>query len=806
MKRKPLISILAFAAVLAALAFIFKPMLQGKVPVPLDALAGTYYPWLDFDWGYPAGVPVKNIAVTDVFSQLYPWRKLAMESWRQGQVPLWNPQMFSGAPLLGNWQSAPFYPLNVLMLIFGDLWGWSFMVLVQPLLAISFTYLYLRSLKLKTHAAVAGGFIFAFAGFMTTYLEYNTTGQILIWLPLLLYLTEKYFAGKKLIFLSGISLAIFMVAVAGFFQPALYVYVTFAAYFLLKTLGQKQGRPMALLSLSFFVILGLALAAVQLLPTLETLQLSIRNQDANIFEYQFGLLPLGNLLTLFAPDFFGNPVTFNFWGFMQYQETAGYFGITALVLIASGLVSKKQTFVRNFFTVVFFASLILAFRNPLSQLIYTLKVPFISTGYASRWLMLTGFSAGILAALGLDSDNRRAWIKFGLVVAVAAAMLTIYVYGYRYLLTHPFDNFDPQADKILTNIYVSWRNTLYSLAVAGLFALMAIIFNRWRYLPLLLLAIVVLDLTRFTYKFTPFAPTNMARTDLPVANFLGDNLGHYRFEAESGPIFPASTWSYFGFMSPSGYDPLVSKHYSSWYRVYNSSASEATPSAAKLTEGKFTRYLVRSEYNTPLMDLAGVKYLAMLRRDQDGIIYRPGENFYYAFDPDNFKRVFESGTVVVFENPRVLPRVSLWDEVVVEPNYPEALARLHGGFDFQRQVILSASPTASLKRTQGDSAEIVDYQANAVLINTKTASPTVLMLTDTYFPGWEARVDDQPTAILVADGIYRAIELPQGQHRVEFVYRPQAFTQGSKISLLALIVLGLVTLKNLRLSKNIFRF
>ncbi|MCX6705475.1 MAG: hypothetical protein NT162_04045 [Candidatus Woesebacteria bacterium] len=172
---------------------LFAPMLRGLVPLPTDALAGAYYPWAGQFWGFVAGIPYKNISLTDVFSQLFPWRSLAIDLIKQAVPPLWNPYSFSGYPLLANWQSAPFYPLNLLMFIFGNTHGYGIMVFLQPILAASFMYIFLRQLKLSRVAAGLGGLVSAYSGFVMVYLEYATIGQIMIWLPLILYIFYKYF-------------------------------------------------------------------------------------------------------------------------------------------------------------------------------------------------------------------------------------------------------------------------------------------------------------------------------------------------------------------------------------------------------------------------------------------------------------------------------------------------------------------------------------------------------------------------------------------------------------------------------------
>ena len=96
--------------------FIFaKPyFLNGLVPYASTYQVNFFKPWSAYEkfWG-----PVKNNAMPDVHTQIYPWKKLTIDTFRKGQLPLWNPYNFSGYPLAANFQSAAFYPLNILFFL-----------------------------------------------------------------------------------------------------------------------------------------------------------------------------------------------------------------------------------------------------------------------------------------------------------------------------------------------------------------------------------------------------------------------------------------------------------------------------------------------------------------------------------------------------------------------------------------------------------------------------------------------------------------------------------------------------------------
>ena len=89
-----------------------------------------------------------------------------------------------------------------------------------------------------------------------------------------------------------------------------------------------------------------------------------------------------------------------------------------------------------------------------------------------------------------------------------------------------------------------------------------------------------------------------------------------------------------------------------------------------------------------------------------------------------------------------------------------------------------------------DRVEILSYEPERIVISANLAEEGYLVLTDAYYPGWRALTDGLETPIYRADLLFRAVYLPAGQHRVEFVYDPRSFKMGVAISLTAL--LGLV--------------
>src|SRR5882757_5440029 len=110
---------LPLAILLLIILFFFHSfLLQGKFPIPADTIIGLYHPFRDlYAKQYPNGIPYKNFLITDPVRQQYPWRVLATEIEKRGELPLWNPYSMGGAPLAATLQGAVYYPLNILFFL-----------------------------------------------------------------------------------------------------------------------------------------------------------------------------------------------------------------------------------------------------------------------------------------------------------------------------------------------------------------------------------------------------------------------------------------------------------------------------------------------------------------------------------------------------------------------------------------------------------------------------------------------------------------------------------------------------------------
>ncbi|HEX2060751.1 MAG TPA: hypothetical protein VHK90_08415, partial [Thermoanaerobaculia bacterium] len=153
-------------AICFVLTIAFVPVFTTKLPVPVDEVMRGY-PYR----GVFGAVAPRNPLTNDTVKQILPWMQVAREELFAGRAPLWNRYQFSGYPLLGNGQSAPFAPLFLATLFVPLPQQIVAMAGVKIFLALIFGWLFLRDER----GALFGSAIFAFSVFQTVYLYYPMT-------------------------------------------------------------------------------------------------------------------------------------------------------------------------------------------------------------------------------------------------------------------------------------------------------------------------------------------------------------------------------------------------------------------------------------------------------------------------------------------------------------------------------------------------------------------------------------------------------------------------------------------------------
>jgi len=734
--------------------------LAGKVIFPSAYLINFFAPWN----AYPDFItPVKNNAMPDIISQIYPWKNLVIDFWRSGIIPLWNPYSFSGTPLLANYQSAAFSPFNLLFLILPFIDAWNILILLQPLLAGFFMYILARSFNLRKISSLIAAVSFMFCGFITTWMAYGTLGYAILYLPLILYAVEMYFKSSSKKFLFLLSFSIPLSFFSGHFQISLYVLITLFVYIIYKFFSTKNKRNT--LYVILYTIFGLLIAMPQILPSIELYGQTVRS---GMFQ-KIEAIPFQYFATFFAPDYFGNPVTRNDW-FGHYAEWAGYIGILPLMLAVYSITRKKN--VQTVYLFIFgILVLLLAFNSPLLSLLVTLHIPVLSTSAASRIIVIYSFFFSLLSAFGADyliedisTNKSKNRILTWLLSFFAAFIVLWLIVIFKIFL--PFDKVVIAKQNLIFPSLI-FILIFVSIGVSMLFQKRKFL----KFLPLILLLILTFDMLRFTTKWQPNDPREFVFPEITFTKQFKLISGYDRVFSSLGG---EAILNYYKLPSLEGYDPLYLKRYGEFI-------SAVDDGTLKDPQRSVVNFPKRGIYINKAINLLGVKYL--IHKFSDG---RNSWTFPFWEYPSQFVLVYKDQAFEIYRNNRAFPRAFLVNSYEVIPDQSKIIKTLFSqGFNMKEKIILEKNPgVVKSKNNQNNKLEIVKYSPNEINIKTEVEKDSLLFLSDSYYDAWKAFQDGKEIPIYRANYAFRAVPVNAGSHVIEFSYDPLSFKIGLFLALI----------------------
>ena len=716
----------------------------------------------------------RTIAGNDLTNMFLHWLRFAVSSIQRGQLPLWNPYLFSGVPFVANPQPALFYPPTWLALLMPTTRALGWIVVLHVWLAGVGMYAWLRSEGASTAGALFGATTFAFSGYFFVrvyagHLGVITTGA---WLPVVLWAYRRA-AGQRswtLAILGGLPVGLSILA--GHTASFIYVALGLAAYAAFhgwaRWREERSGRA-ALLPLAWAVVMlfaGVALAAVQLLPMAELATRSTRQATSSYeFASRFSWPP-GYLLTLLVPNFFGEPAHTGYWGDGAYEEFIFYVGILPLLLALLGLRLRHRLV--PFLGTLGLGALLLAMGQygSLHALFYRFVPLFQVARAPARAGFLFTLAAAALAGLAvtaLQSSTHEertrllGAVTWPRVLAVAGGTLALIVAGFAAFAWGREAN--PAAGRLWHQANRTASFLLFFLLAAGL--LMARRGARperanpragfW----LLALGLAVVDLWTFgngavqvtdVQESAYWRIVDQAVPDPQAARVLPWGLNN--FDQNGGVPF--------GLRSVFGYDPLVLQRYEEFF------GSWPDPRARTY-------------------DLLNAGYVVTTARleftDED-----PDQ-------PASPQFLSKQSGVFVYERPDALPQAWVVPRAEVADD-AAALARIHEpDFDPRSTALVDSPLECSGATGEPGTAEIVRYEGNRIEAQVRGGGG-LLILSEVYYPGWRAMVDGSATRLVRADYLLRAVCVPAGEHRVVLVYDPPLVKIGLAITGLALVCIA----------------
>jgi len=282
----------------------------------------------------------------DDLTQNLPLRVLAGRQIRGGQLPLYDPYIWGGAPLLASWNAAAAYPVTFLFAVLPGTAAWTLNMIVTWAVAGLGLFFFLRALHLGSLPSLLGAVSFAFAGAMPAQVAHLGLVAGLSWVPVqllgVLRLAEARGAASRLRWTAVLAGTFGLTILAG--EPraiadAGVIVVIYAAWRVIS-LGRRSGPAAASVaagSVAAGLVLGICLGAVQWLPGLAVIGTSQRGVSS-VALFNSGSLPHRWLLLMLVPDLLGGSGSLGqpaFFANYNLAEVTGYVGILPLVAAAA---------------------------------------------------------------------------------------------------------------------------------------------------------------------------------------------------------------------------------------------------------------------------------------------------------------------------------------------------------------------------------------------------------------------------------------------------------------------------------------
>ena len=283
----------------------------------------------------------------DDLTQNFPLRVLVGADLRHGHLPVFDPYIWSGAPLLGGWNAGAAYPLTWLFAFLPGSLAWSVGVIATSWAAGIGTFFFLRASRLGTVASWLGALTFAFAGAMTVQIVHFGLIAGMSWVPLellaLLRLSEDRSLRSRAGWTSLLALGVGLTILAGEPRAVDDALVVVALYALWQTVRRGRSCGWLLASTILGGLVGVGLGAVQWAPGAAAVASSQR-AETSYYLFSSGSLAIRWLTLLGVPDLFGGSGSFGqppFFATYNLTEVTGYVGVVPLVA-AFGLLGRLR--------------------------------------------------------------------------------------------------------------------------------------------------------------------------------------------------------------------------------------------------------------------------------------------------------------------------------------------------------------------------------------------------------------------------------------------------------------------------------
>ncbi|MGV7220425.1 MAG: YfhO family protein [Nitrospinales bacterium] len=738
----------------------------------LTLLAGVFF--------YPVLFDDKVFFFRDIVKYTFPEKHVIASFLNSGSLPFWNPAIFSGTPFLSLLNPSPTYPLNFLLMGEDFIFAFHQFMIVNYLILIYSVYALVRFWGITPPGALAAAIIAAFGGYFLSVFSLGNHFMSAVWTPLILLYFQKFLlGGRTRYFILAVIFLTFQTlggSVENCILSTLLLY--FTSIFLVDDCALIKGWYRRTLAVGGLVFFALGLSAFQLLPTYALIQNSVRDWGLSFEANTMWSLDAQALISLFFPYDLSGFMERTNWNVDSIKNISFFpsvfMGVVPIFFLCTGVVLFKTKEIK-FWTVVFFVGIFFALGkyNPFYYYLFQWFPALDMFRYPQKFFFLSAFSLVFITAFWLKAftasvEEGRYKFKPMLFLTLVVSMALVWV-----------------------SIWVHWRHAAMTFILIVIVVYLCRLFYqksltavqfKWS-----VLVIILADLVISNHMVIPLIDRDFYAKEPELANSVGKYEAGVRIY--SGPI-----------------------------NTKTIPDRSAFPTAPNL----LLSHIFEKERLFPKLGMYyGFEYadgsLGVELKDNWLWI-----NMFNKFSPEKRKRMLERSNVkywVTTENesvnptsdsPTILRKVKVLEGVLPRAFIVNKVRRDHEAYQNYfnedinplEEVLLYESLKLEHKENFEGRVKEISYGQNKVTIHSQQNGEGILVLLDSFFPGWKAKVDGKEEKIMRANYFYRAVKLGSGNHIIEFNYEPIGFRTGLAISLMTLLMLFLCSVGSILIKRN----
>lgn len=714
--------------------------------------------------------------------QFFPFRAFISNAYHNDYSPQWMPHSGFGLSILAEGQSSICFPIvQVLYRLFSVETGWFLEMLFYHLLSFIFCFLWLKKKKLQIDIALFGAAIYAFCSNAFIIMACPAIMWNYCLLPALLYAIDKLLDGDaraetimiivlSLIFLTG--------------HPVMIIYqgIVFVIYYLLTRHANankdfRSGFLIDAIKLLCILTIAVIIALPQILPMIELFPISARAADSSTsftqLESTLHMSPRWAPSSLFPTPTLGKDFSY-FINCIRFPYFVIIFAVIGTII---GLKNKNTR--ASIVLLLFSLLMALGPYVGLWKIIHSLPV-LKNFRYPFRWTAFTPIFVCFLAGYGIhyvrDKGISLKKVPISILTFSSVAVVLASFFLYRKILIHQFNSVHellfPELNLLIWIVAV--------LLLASSFCYM-IFQNKLIYMACIVLSILTLSANRAVQIFDPMAIVDTKTIGLE--NYSPDDKQNlFRTSLSANPY---KIWT----------SDSIDKHYAYTPNLTSLSNTLSTgfyfsffPHWSETISRYCEKSLNGESEKRNYLDISSAKY-----------IYTAGNN-------NSKGSTSNMDSIAGSTNTDALERIHLYPSLQLIEQESDILTHIEQSSktSLRRKCFLLSNEATKriatnfqddqITETDDQSAPLLETDRPdhiAIKIEPANKSPQILVLNDTFYPGWKAKVDGKEQTIVRTNYAFRGVFLPIGTKEVEFFYDPLLSDRLIVIPSIAIFILTL---------------